>query len=35
MWYSQLSTGILEVDNQHGNIYSITLLYEEDEGFSE
>ena len=30
MWYSKLSTGILEVDNQHGNIHSITLLYEED-----
>jgi len=30
MWYSRLSTGILEVDNQHGNIYTITLLYEED-----
>jgi len=30
MWYSKLSTGNLEVDNQHGNIYSITMLYEED-----
>jgi hemerythrin len=31
MWYSKLSTGILEVDNQHGNIDSVTMLYEKDE----
>jgi hemerythrin len=30
MWYSKLSTGILEVDNQHGNIDSVTILYEND-----
>ncbi len=30
MWYSKFSTGILEVDNQHGNIDSVTILYEKD-----
>lgn len=30
MWYSKFSTGILEVDNQHGNIDSVTILYEND-----
>jgi len=30
MWYSSLSTGFLEVDNQHGNIDSVTMLYEND-----
>jgi hemerythrin len=30
MWYSKLSTGVLEVDNQHGNIDSVTILYEND-----
>ena len=30
MWYSKFSTGILEVDNQHGNIDSLTILYEND-----
>jgi len=30
MWYSRFSTGVLEVDNQHGNIDSVTMLYEND-----
>jgi hemerythrin len=30
MWYSKLSTGIFEVDNQHSNIDSVTILYEKD-----
>jgi hemerythrin-like metal-binding protein len=30
MWYSKFSTGMLEVDNQHGNIDSVTILYEND-----
>jgi hemerythrin len=30
MWYSRFSTGVLEVDNQHGNIDSVTILYKND-----
>ena len=30
MWYSKYSTGILEIDNQHGNIDTIALMYEKD-----
>jgi hemerythrin-like metal-binding protein len=31
MWYSALSTGILEIDTQHGDIDSILQLYENSE----